>query len=241
MELLDQYLKTVRSYLPKEQKDDIINELSENLRSQMEDKEAELSRPLNESEIESILKRHGHPMIVAGRYRQDQRSFTFGRQIISPTLFPFYTKVLSFNLGISAVVDVVVFTALFASGQPVTLSGLFSVLLYQILIQFGVVTIIFAAMDKQFAKHPDRWDPRRPNYPYYVNLALERSKETQYVPRLESISQLIALSISVVWLRAMQESSFLILGPAAAFLKVAPIWHRIYFPLVLVRNPWMVR
>jgi hypothetical protein len=236
MELLDQYLKTVRSYLPKEQKDDIINELSENLRSQMDDKEAELGRPLNESEIESILKRHGHPMIVAGRFRQDQRSFTFGRQIISPILFPFYTKVLSFNLGITAIVLIVVWTALFASGQPVTFSNIFSILLFQVLIQFGVATVVFAAMERQFAKHPDRWDPRRPNYPHYVNISLEleSSKERPYVPRLESISQLIALSISIIWLRAIQESPFLILGPAAAFLKLAPVWRQFYFPVVLL-------
>jgi hypothetical protein len=236
MELLDQYLKTVRSYLPKEQKDDIINELSENLRSQMDDKEVELGRPLNESEVESILKQHGHPMIVAGRFRQDQRSFTFGRQIISPILFPFYTKVLSFNLGITAIVLVVVWTALFASGQPATFSSIFSVLLLQVLLQFGFVTVIFAAMERQFAKHPDRWDPRRPNHPYYVNISLDFdfSKESQYVPRLESISQLIALSISIIWLRAVRESSFLVLGPAALFLKFAPIWRQFYLPVVLI-------
>ena len=49
MELLDRYLQTIRSYLPAEQKDDIIHELSENIRSQMEDKEAELGRPLTEA------------------------------------------------------------------------------------------------------------------------------------------------------------------------------------------------
>jgi hypothetical protein len=106
----------------------------------------------------------------------------------------------------------------------------------QVLIQFGVVTAIFAAMERQFTKHPDRWDPRRPNYPHYVNISLEldSSKETSYVPRLESISQLIALSISIVWLRAIQESPFLILGPAAAFLKLAPVWRQFYFPVVLL-------
>ena len=104
MELVDRYLKAIRSYLPYVQRDDIIRELSENLRSQIEDKEEELGRPLNDAEIEALLKAHGHPLIVAGRYRQDERSFAFGRQLIGPVLFPFYMKVLAFNLGITSVV-----------------------------------------------------------------------------------------------------------------------------------------
>ena len=89
MEILDQYLKSVRSCLPAAQRDDIINELSENLRAQVEDKEGTLGRSLNEGEVEAILKQHGHPLIVASRYRQDQRSVAFGPQIIGPVLFPF--------------------------------------------------------------------------------------------------------------------------------------------------------
>ena len=36
---LDRYLKDVRTFLPAEQADDIVNELSENLRAQFEDRE----------------------------------------------------------------------------------------------------------------------------------------------------------------------------------------------------------
>ena len=44
MELLDRYLKAVKFWLPSDQKQDIIAELSEDLRSQIEDKESELGR-----------------------------------------------------------------------------------------------------------------------------------------------------------------------------------------------------
>ena len=200
MELLDCYLKAIRSYLPDAQKDDIIKELSENLRSQMEDKEGELGRPLNEGEIEALLKAHGHPLIVAGRYRQDERSFAFGKQLIGPVLFPCYTKVLAFNLGITSVVLLFVFTALIASGQPVSLmTDLPSVFLHQLLIQFTVVTTIFAVMDRHLAKYPDRWDPRRPSHPYYPNLP--ETDDARRVPRIESVSKLIALSVWITWLR----------------------------------------
>lgn len=233
MELLDCYLKAIRSYLPDAQKDDIIKELSENLRSQIEDKEGELGRPMNEAEIEALLKAHGNPLIVAGRYRQDERSFAFGKQLIGPVLFPCYTKVLSFNLGITSVVLLFVFTVLIASGQPVRLmTDLPAVFLYQLLIQFAVVTTIFAVMDRHLAKYPDRWDPRRPSHPYYPNLP--ETDDARRVPRIESVSKLIALSVWITWLRVIQQSPFWILGPAAAFLKLAPVWHQLYLPVVLV-------
>ena len=104
MELLEQYLKTVRANLPKSQQDDIIRELSENIRAQMEDREASLGRPLTQAEQEAILKAHGHPMAVASRFRGEQRSFTFGRQWIGPELFPIYSKILMINAVVTATV-----------------------------------------------------------------------------------------------------------------------------------------
>ena len=46
MEILESYLKAVRRNLPFSQRNDIIRELSEELRSQMEEKETELGHPL---------------------------------------------------------------------------------------------------------------------------------------------------------------------------------------------------
>src|SRR5260370_42573638 len=122
MEVIEMYLKAVGSYLPVAQRDDIIKELSENIRSEVEDRETELSRPLTEAEQEALLKQHGHPLLVAGRYRQDRRSGAFGRQWIGPVIFPFYIKVLKFNLGILFAVGSIVFVALFLSGRSITFS-----------------------------------------------------------------------------------------------------------------------
>ncbi len=40
MELLDRYLQAVRFWLPRKQQDDIIAELGEDLRSQIQDRES---------------------------------------------------------------------------------------------------------------------------------------------------------------------------------------------------------
>ena len=67
MELLDRYLQAVRFWLPKAQQEDLLAEFGEDLRSQIEDKETELGRPLDKGEMSAILKRCGSPMMVASR------------------------------------------------------------------------------------------------------------------------------------------------------------------------------
>ena len=88
MDILGRYLPAVQFWLPKKQREDIIAELSEDLRSQMEEKEAELGRKLEEKEVEAILKHCGRPLAVASRYMPQ-------RYLIGPTLFPLYRFVLA--------------------------------------------------------------------------------------------------------------------------------------------------
>jgi hypothetical protein len=105
MELLDSYLKAVRRYLPRAQRNDIVAELSVDLRSQIEAREGELGRPLRDAEQMVIFKEYGDPMIVARRYRQNDRSLNIGWELIGPELFPMFLIMLGLNLTI-----VVVFT-----------------------------------------------------------------------------------------------------------------------------------
>src|SRR5262249_54413370 len=51
----------------------------------------------------------------------------------------------------------------------------------------------------------------------------------------------IASAVALVWLTEVKTYPFLILGPAAAFLKLAPIWYRVYFPIVLLTVAEIVR
>ena len=240
MSLLDRYLASVRSALPDAQRDDIINELSEDLHSQIEDRESELGRPVTDAEIEVILKAHGHPLIVAGRYREDHRTVSFGRELIGPTLFPFYIRVLQFNLGITAVVQLVVFTALFFSGQKAGAGSVIPSLLYGVLCQFVVVTLIFSIVDHHWKKHPDSWDPRNLKHLLHPAFAVQgepkpgSQRGSTRVSRFDSVAQLVALCVALVWLRIAQGAPFLIFGPAAAFLRPAPIWHQLYWPVVVL-------
>jgi hypothetical protein len=239
MELLERYLNAVGSCLPEAQRDDIINELSENLRAQIEDQEAGLGRRLAEAEVEAMLKQHGHPLLVASRFRQDQRSLTFGHEIIGPTLFPFYLRVLKFNLGITTLILLALFTALFLGGQVIR-ARIFPVFVDQFLIQFAVVTLIFYVADRHWKKHPDQWDPRKLKHPWHPAFASQleprlKAADKGYparVSRFDSVAQIVALCIVLAWLRIAQGAPLLIFGPAAAFLRPAPVWHQFYWPVV---------
>src|SRR5262245_28537663 len=158
METVDRYLKAVAKALPEAQREDIIRELSEDIRSEMEDRQSELGRPLTEAEQQALLKQRGNPLLLAARYHQDDRRVAFGRQLIGPVLYPFYVKVLSFNLGLTFVVIGTIFLALSLSGQQIRFNDILTSCLLQLFIQLGVVTLIFSLIEKHLTKHPDRWN-----------------------------------------------------------------------------------
>ena len=118
MELIDSYLKAVKRYLPRAQRNDIVAELKVDLRSQIDDKQAELGRLLTDVEQMAIFRQNGDPMAVALRYRSTGRSLTVGWELIGPELFPAYLILLGCNLLITIVV-----VAIFLAQGPRALHG----------------------------------------------------------------------------------------------------------------------
>ena len=88
MDLLRRYLHAVEFWLPAKQKQDILAELSDDIRSEIEEREEELGRPVGQAEFEAILTRWGHPMLAAGRYLPQ-------RSLIGPVLLPAYKLVMT--------------------------------------------------------------------------------------------------------------------------------------------------
>jgi len=244
MDLVDSYVRAVAKALPERQREDISRELSEDLRSQVEDRQRELGRPLSRAEQEALLKQRGNPLLLAARYRQDQRSLTIGRELIGPVLFPFYVKVLSFNLGLTLVVIGAIFLALSISGQRLGFGDMFSTSLLQVFIQLAIVTLIFSLVQHHLTRHPDRWHLKGMRGTFALDLNIERDMESRIagdmkgwgreVSRFESISIIIASAVAIAWITGVQSYPFLILGPAASFLKLAPIWYQLYFPILLL-------
>jgi len=231
MLLIDRYLQEVKRYLPAAERDDIIKELSANILAEMEDREAALNRPLTEDEQIAILQQQGSPMLVASRYRHDQRTFTFGKVIIGPALFPLYAKILALNLTLTVVAASIVMTTL---GMHVGLTALF----WPALLQFATITTIFAAIEQSQKKFHilDRWNPR----------ALPPVRDLLKISRANTLFEMFFNVIFVLcWLHvpgATYAVAYLFLGPAVRYLEPAnvdplvysPAWQIFYLPILLL-------
>jgi len=195
MELIDRYLNAVKFWLPRKQQGDIIAELSEDIRSQIEDQESELGRKLTEPEVEAILKRLGHPVIVAHRFLPQQ-------QLIGPMLFPIYWFVMKIVLLCWFVPWMTTWVCLmsFSPAYRLAHSGgtwlgalgaLWGSFWLGAMISFGVVTLIFAVLERTGTKIRmlEEWDPRK----------LPVVRDPRQIPRCSSIFELVISIVFIVW------------------------------------------
>lgn len=225
-ELVDRYLQAVRFWLPKTQRqEDLIAELGEDLHSQIEEKEIELGHPLDQDEVSAILKRCGNPMIVATRLMPK-------RFLIGPTLFPVYQFVLKMVL-LWILVPVFIFIVgpvnLASTGGDWGSAALhtFGDLWSGVFIAAGIITLVFAVLERTHAQIGGecKWDP----------LSLPPlQKQERKTPLVQTVCELVFGWFGLTWLLLLPHNPFLILGPAAAFLKAGPIWHTFFLPIVLL-------
>jgi hypothetical protein len=226
MDLIDRYLQAVEPLLPRAERADILRELSENILSQLQDKEAELGRPLQESEQAAVLKTHGNPLLVAIRYRRAPM-----QQLIGPAIFPFYWFAVKTLFWIAVAVSTLNAVALLASGEPARqlLGGLLT-FAHVALPVFGWVTLLFAVLDflegrlHLLPKLDREWDP----------LTLPKLKRPPEVRRSESVFGLTFGAVYLIWLLAAPYYPYLIFGPVASVLRLSPAWHRFYLPVLLL-------
>jgi hypothetical protein len=151
MDIITEYLKTVKLYLPSKAKEDITQELEDELRSQVAEAGARLNRPLTESDTEDILRKFGDPVVVANRFRKRQPSLAIGHTIISPELFPYYRAILLFGALV---------TCCWYVYARIHDSANFPMMVVSLAIQFVSVTAITAVLDFFRRKFPKDWfDP----------------------------------------------------------------------------------
>jgi hypothetical protein len=159
MELLDRYLQAVGLWLPQPQKRDIIAELSEDIRSQIEEKESELGRSLEEAELEAILKRRGAPLLVAERFLPQ-------KSLIGPLLFPIYRLVLKWALLYQAAGWFLVwigYALLDGTHAGASVAGDLKSLWLVGVNTFAAITATFALIERYHAKSRflEQWSPRK--------------------------------------------------------------------------------
>jgi hypothetical protein len=229
MQLLERYLQAVKFWLPKDQKEDIIAELSEDIRSQIDEKEAELGRKLNEPELESILKRRGRPILVANRYLPQEH-------LIGPVLFPIYRLVLKIVMLCYVVPWTVTWITLliFNFGYAAKFVGhswvealgyLWASLWSTAFLAAGIVTLIFAILERvQLKKHfLEEWDPRK----------LPPVNNPNVISRFNSIVELAANLFFCVWWTAHMSSSVVFNQPNLR-ISLAPAWRYFFWGFLFI-------
>ena len=219
MELVDRYVHAVKRHLPADQQDDIVNELTDDILSQIKDKEEELGRPLDEGEQEAVLKHYGHPYLLAARYRPQQ-------SLIGPALFPFYFPALKIALGGAFGVTVIVAFAIGLAKQApdLILPRIMGFPAVAVQVIFWV-TLVFAVADYWQARLNlfDKWSPR----------TLPPVDTRRPVKRRNLGIEIVINILVIAWWLQIPTYPFLMLGPAESFLGLSPAWPRLYYAALL--------
>ncbi len=225
-ELIRRYLHAVRFWLPRAQRDDIVAELAENLRSEIEERETALGRKLDEAELVAILKAHGEPLKVASNYLPP-------RCLIGPALFPIYRFVVRLVvLGILSPIYVLIVGPLVvktaANPGLAGIQALWS-LLMSALFSLGVITLVFAIIEFRSPRTSSDWDPRR----------LPPAPPATHADDLEPMSWyrattgvFVSALFALTWVYLAQPQM------AADFegvhIRLAPVWRTLFWPILAV-------
>jgi hypothetical protein len=226
MELLDRYLQAVRFWLPRAQQKDIIEELGDDIRSQIEDKESALGRPLNEDEMVALLRQTGHPLWVAARYQPQQ-------SLIGPALFPLYKFVLKMVTLFYMVPWILVWLPLVvfipshrADNAALTVLGGWASFWSTAFVIFGIITLIFALLERFQSSLSvlQKWDPRK------LPRVVERK---QRVSRVESIFGLVFSVTYAIWWLSLPRYGHVVFGPAVVMFPLNPALRIYFFPALV--------
>lgn len=221
MDLLERYLQAVKFWLPKEQKQDILAELSEDLRSQIEDRETELGRKLSEPELEAILKERGRPLLVANRYQPQQH-------LIGPVLFPIYRFVLKVVALCYLLPWALVWIGMLSLGPAYraqhggwihALASTWGALWMTAIMAVGTITIIFAFVERAQTKSHflEEWNPRK----------LPPLRDPNQIKRSASIGELAGAIALIAWISYL--SSPTILNRPEILIRLSPVWSYIFW------------
>jgi hypothetical protein len=238
IELIDRYLQAVRFWMPRtKRQEDLLAELGEDLRSQVEAREDELGRNLEQAEVSEILKRCGAPMVVASRLGPQ-------RYLIGPALYPIYAFVLKMVL-LWMLVPLFIFvlgpinfanSGDWGSAMATTTANLWTALF----LSAGIITLVFVALERTATLNGKngagvlacKWDP----------LKLPPLQKKERKPTfVQAFSELVFNVFGFVWLLLVPHHHWMVLGPAAAFLAPAPMWHTYYFACVFLAGAAIVR
>lgn len=226
-ELMEQYIYSVKVLLP-EKRDDIAAEIRSNLESLAEDQSRQLGRELTLQEMSAILKQHGHPMMVASRYRDQP-----GRGLISPGLFPFYwftmRAIFSLWLTVRVIIAVFQFQGTATAGSILLRLGR-DILIAAFIIAVGI-TLLFGVweyLESRF-RYSQRWKPE--SLPPVPPAAPRPVWKSQPRPAVQIIGQVAWL---IFWAMALFLPALWWIWGGRGVFSVSEAVYAVRFPLWLL-------
>ena len=229
MELVDRYLQAVKFWLPKQQKDDILAELSADIRAQIEDRESVLGRALTQPEIEDILKQRGRPCLVASRFRPQE-------SLIGPVLYPIYLFCLKCALlgylvpWLVVTLIILIVRPSFSATQSIpawfmTMAQVSGHLWTMAFVAAGTITLVFAILERVQAKSHwlENWDPRK--LPHVRNANLHT--------RTNAAVELTIMLLATAWWAAYLDRTVIYIGESVR-IALNPVWLWFFWGYLLV-------
>ncbi len=231
MILLDRYLRTLQLFLPKAQRNDIIRELSEEIETDMAERERELGRSLNLDEEAAIIGKYGHPLLAATRYQRQ-------RHLIGPLVFPYYWLLLRVVLALIITGHVIGGSVLLANGAGWPEIGALGERLVQTSLKvLGWLTLLAAIADLWLMRSGvlERWNARTLMFSQKA-LEVQPPVRSRIVPAVRvttpsntpSVSRFVVqATLSIWWLLALKFPTLLFLG-GADIVAWGPAMNRLY-------------
>lgn len=222
MDLIDRYLVAVRRQLPAAVQDDIVQELGDSLRSEAEEHERTTGHPLTANEQAVLLKKRGHPWMMASRYLPQQ-------QLIGPALFPYYRQALKIVvfwvvLPITLIGGAV--SAIYSPDSSMVWGRVLGAAWNGAIYSVGIVTIVFAILDHEKLRITvlDSWNPAN----------LPEPQTGRAIPRSETVMGLVfTLTFLVWWTDLVRVPDFAFFDSDHVRLVPAPIWQELYYPVLV--------
>jgi len=213
-QMVERYLHTIEFWLPRKQRRDLLAEISEDLHSQIEERESELGRQLNETEMEALLKQRGRPLVVANGYRPQQ-------SLIGPLWFPTYLTVMKVVAFAYVPLWLAVYVVVKRAENPgegwgATLLATWGMLWTVGFFAASTVTFVFALV--QFI------DSRTHFMQDWKVSDLPPVNDPFRIKRSSSIAEILANGTFVVWWIAFMSSLPILSGPTWT-ITVLPVWN----------------
>lgn len=227
MDLIDRYVIAVRRHLPRDLADDIVAELADSLRSEAEARERVSGHAITEAEQSELLKKRGHPWLMASRYQPQQ-------YLIGPALFPYYWQALQLVLfwvvlpivliggAINAIYSADPSVSTFIRELVRALTTSWNAVIYAV----GIVTIVFFVLDHEKVRITalDNWNPT----------SLPEPSQVRFVPRSETVFGLVfTLTFITWWIGIVRVPDYFWQPNDDLRLALAPIWTTFYLPILV--------